>query len=234
MSRALALAFVAVTVVMSASADAQTANKIVYDLAGSWWIYPVDGSPGCGVRLSPVMAGPSQHEAELDATCTARVAATTGVVAWRPLDGMVLLDAKGQARMTFVEDETALPSSPDLIAPRHYLVRAIPGLTRLPQAGDMLGTWVFARPRSAPCRLRFEQVARPAGPEQRVVLATSPCNNQKGVVGATWAMEGMGFVLAGPGDAFTAFRPVGPGRYVSLTGGATLTRVRAIAQKGRK
>ena len=231
MRTVLALAVVAMT---ASSATAQTANKIVYELSGNWWIFPVDGSPGCGVRLGPIMAGPERHEAEPDKTCATHVAASKGVVAWRPLDGMILLDAKGQARMTFIEDETALPSSPNLVAPEHYFVRAIPGFTRLPQAGDLIGEWIIARPRSGPCRLRFEQTARPTGPERRVVLAAPLCNGRKGVFGATWVMEGLGFVLAGPGDAFTAFRPVGAGRYVSLTGGMTLTRVRPLVVGKRR
>jgi hypothetical protein len=213
----LVLALVALAGPASAQSD------IVRDMAGTYQIVPTDGSPACGIELTAERAG-AAWRARPDPDCAARVRASAAVVAWQPADGIVLLDAQGRPAMTFVEDETALPSSPDLQAPAHYLVPRIAGYTHLPQPSELVGRWILHRPGRAPCLVSL--IATPAyssAPRRGITLgkgcAGSPLSRL-----SRWSIEDRRIMLWGSGDTLLAFAPAADNRYVAEPGGWVLSR----------
>ncbi|WP_420822509.1 AprI/Inh family metalloprotease inhibitor [Sphingomonas naasensis] len=80
-------------------------------MAGPYQIVPTDGGAACGIELIAEPVGQAWR-ARPDPSCAARVRASAAVVAWRPLDGIVLLDAQGKPAMTFVEDEPGCRAAP--------------------------------------------------------------------------------------------------------------------------
>lgn len=126
--------------------------EMVRDTAGSFLVVPVDGSAACSLVLGTAPVGKERWSARPDPGCARRVG-IAGVTAWRLLDGILLLDAAGRTRMTFAEDETALPTSPDLMNPRHYLVPRIAGFTHLPGVAEWARSWTITRPGQRGCSI---------------------------------------------------------------------------------
>lgn len=211
------------TLVAAVPAHPQS-QEIVGDMAGMYQIVPTDGTASCEIQLSAERAGQAWR-ARPDPACGTRVRASAAAVAWRPMGGITLLDGKGKVVMTFVEDETGLPSSPDLQSPAYYLVPRIAGYTRLPQSSELVGKWTLQRRGRPPCQLSF--TATPAGssaPRRGITLG-------RGCAGAPlprrltrWSMEDMKIMLWGPGEEMVALEPVADDRYVAEPGGWVLSR----------
>ena len=208
MTRGLFVAAAAAALVGPAAAQA----PMVRELAGRWQILPTDGTPGCEIALTATPAGPARWRAIPERACATRVPESRGVVAWTLRSDTLLLDARGRARMTFVEDETALPSSPDLQSPRHYLIPRIPGYTRVPLPADLVGRWTLGRRGGAGggrrCALTFA-----AGGRLRRDGACQAAGIAKGLT--RWAVDGLDVLLSGPGDAMLLLSPVRDRRYVA-------------------
>lgn len=215
-------AIVAALLALAAPACAQ--SGIIRDTAGSYQIVPTDGGPACGILLTTERAGKAWR-ARPDASCAARVPASASVVAWDLDDGTVLLDAKGKAVMTFVEDETTLAASPDLQTPKHYLVPRIAGYTHLPQPSELVGSWMLRSRGGAPCPLKL--VATPAyssAPQRRITLGKGCAGRPLPGKLTHWSMEDMKIMLWGPGDEMLALSPIADDRYVAGPGGWVLSR----------
>lgn len=200
------------------------AQEIVRDMAGPYQIVPTDGGPACGIQLTAEPIGKAWR-ARPDASCAARVGASAGVVAWEPMDGILLLDARGKPAMTFIEDETALPASPDLQAPKHYLVPRITGYTHLPQPSELVGRWTLRRQGRAPCVLTFTATpAYSSAPRRGVTLGKGCAGSPLPARLIRWSMEDMKIMLWGPGDDMLALAPVADNRYVAEPGRWVLSR----------
>lgn len=199
-------------------------QEIVREMAGPYQIIPTDGSAACEIQLTAERAG-AAWRARPDRACATRFRASAAVVAWRPMDGIVLLDDKGKPVMTFVEDETALLSSPDLQAPAFYLVPRMAGYTRLPQASELLGKWTLQGRRRPPCHLVL--TATPAwssAPRRGIRLGTGCAGAPLPRRLTRWSMEDIKIMLWGPGDEMLALEPVADNRYVAEPGGWVLSR----------
>lgn len=216
---ALAVALLAV----AAPAHAQS-QEIVRDMAGPYQIVPTDGSPVCGIQLTAEPVGQAWR-ARPDPTCAARVRASAGVVAWRPVDGILLLDARGKPAMTFVEDETALPSSPDLQSPKHYLVPRIAGYTHLPQPSELVGKWTLKGRGRAPCSLSLTATPASSSAPRRGIVFGAGCTGAPLPRKLTrWSMEDMKIMLWGANDEMLSLEPVADNSYVSEPGAWSLSR----------
>ncbi|NYT40755.1 AprI/Inh family metalloprotease inhibitor [Sphingomonas sp. R-74633] len=216
-------ALVALLLVMAAPAWAQS-QEIVGDMAGPYQIIPTDGGAACGIQLTAERIGDAWR-ARPDPNCAARVRASAAVVAWRPMDGIVLLDAKGGAAMTFVEDETALPSSPDLRAPKHYLVPRIAGYTRMPRPAELVGQWTLRSRGRAPCLITLKEARVGNGKPKRTIALGQGCAG-KPLPGrlTEWSMEDMKIMLWGPDDIMLMLNPVADNRYIAEPGAWVLSR----------
>lgn len=192
----------------AAAPAAAQSDEIIRDTAGPHQVVPVDGSPACNVALSAKRRGGDIWTAEVAPDCARRIPALAGVTGWRLLDGVVLVDARGEAKMTFVEDETALPTSPDLINPRHYLIPAIPGFTRLPGARELPGVWRLSKGKAS-CAVTLTIPPR-LQPAPACPAAAKRLN--------TWRFEDLSLSLEGPNDAAVLLSPAGDDRWTSDDG----------------
>lgn len=200
---------------LASPAPAQS-DQIVRDIAGAHQLVPADGAPACGILLTARAVAGDAWAARPDPACARLIPALRGVTAWRPRDGIVLLDASLVTRMTFVEDETALPTSPDLANPRHYLVPAIPGFTRLPQPRDMAGDWRLARGGHS-CGVRLSLVAGRVDPATRRLSPAPDCAGPARRLDG-WRLEAMGLLLTGPDDRLVRLQPGADGRFAGPDG----------------
>lgn len=200
------------------------APEFVRDMAGRYQLLPTDGSPACGIALTAERAG-AAWRARPEPSCAARVPASARVVAWRPLDGIVLLDSRGAPAMTFVEDETALPSSPDLQAPKFYLVPRLAGYTHVPQPPELVGRWTLKRRHGAICTVTlFATPAYSSAPRHGVALGRDCTAKSTPGRLTRWRIEGLKIMLEGPNDALLALEPLSDRRYVGEPGAWELAR----------
>ena len=201
-----------------AGAPAAAQEAMVKEMAGAWQILPVDGSPGCTIQLTAARAGNESWRAVPATDCADKVPDSTKVVAWKMDGDTLLLDAAGKPRMTFVEDETALPTSPDLANPKFYLVRAIAGYSHIPQAQQWGGAWRISRKAGPACTIVLD-----TAPQKRVDI--SACPKGASVVSKlrTWSLEDLRLMLWGQEDQLLAFSPAGNGRWTA-DGDWSLTR----------
>ncbi|PSJ39432.1 AprI/Inh family metalloprotease inhibitor [Allosphingosinicella deserti] len=214
--------FVALLLATS-GAEAQVGDEMIRETAGRWQIIPADGSPACSIVLTATPDGAERWRAQPEPACAARVPASRGVTGWRLADGMVLLDARGRARMTFVEDETAVPTSPDLINPRHYLMPAVAGYTHRLQPAEWAGTWKIMQTGKRSCTITLRQAPPGNGGAAGTVTAACP----RGSVPARlerWSLEDLKLILWGKNDLVLAFEPAPHGRWIAEPGAWSLAR----------
>jgi hypothetical protein len=212
-----ALAAAALLLCLATGAVAQEAPEIAAELAGEWQIVPVDGLLACTVTLGlgPARGGWQATPGPLCATYAPDAAKATG---WTFEDGMRLLDAKGATVMRFEEDETALPASPSVAAPRFYLIPAIPGFESLRPPGEWEGPWQFTAKGQRPCILQFGPPARVDPQHVGGTVSVRRCRNAGLRRMTRWYAEGMSLILAGPNDAQIAFAPDGAATHRSDDG----------------
>lgn len=202
---------------LTAATPAFAQEAMVKEMAGTWQILPVDGTAGCTIQLTAIHAGVESWKAAPAPDCPTKVPDATRVVAWK-LDGDTqLIDAAGKPRMTFVEDETALPTSPDLTNPKYYLVPAIAGYSHIPQAKEWGGSWKILRKAGPSCTIILD-----VAPEKRVDASGCPKGGSVAKL-RTWSLEDMRLMLWGPDDQLLAFSPAGNGRWTA-DGGWTLSK----------
>lgn len=200
----LLAAALALTFAVAAQAQDDVGTGMAADLAGDWQIVPVGGTPACTVTfgLAPVQGG---WGAKPDPLCAANVPAAAAATAWTFMDGFHLLDARGETLMRFEEDETALPASPSVAAPAHYLVPAIPGFERLRQPDEWEGPWQVSAKGEKPCILHLG----PPGQHRGGSVSVRRCRSAALRRMNRWYVEGMRLMLAGPDDTQIAFTPDG-------------------------
>lgn len=199
---------------------AQASDEIIRESAGSYHLVPTDGKPVCAVRLDAARTAPDTYRAT-PATCP-HFPAVAKVAAWRLLDGTLLLDAKGNTLMHFVEDETALPAWPDLQSPKLYLVPAIAGFTHLPQAEEWVGSWKLQRNGKPVCTITLSATRNGTANDTRKLSATA-CPGATAKL-RSWSLEDMRLMLWGPNDQMIAFSPAAKGRWTSDEGGWSLSK----------
>ena len=138
---------------------------------------------------------------------------------------IILRDAKGRPIMTFVEDETGLPSSPDLQAPKYYLVPRIAGYTHLPQPSELVGQWTLRSRGRPPCLLTLTATPAISSAPRRGIALGKGCAGKPLPARLTrWSIEGTKIMLWGAGDDLLALEPVGDDRYVAEPGAWVLSR----------
>ncbi|WP_439573557.1 AprI/Inh family metalloprotease inhibitor [Phreatobacter sp.] len=171
---------------------------ILRSLAGSWLVAPINGAPGCRVRLGaePAIGG---HALELEPDCAAKVPAIASAAAWHPVGGLTLISATRQPLLRFTENEDASYSAPEP-APGYVLVRAPAGVDRVANAGDAFGDWVMRRPDGEViCRVHLSNRPPPGGQESYAVRVTAQ-GCQTAVTRlrlASWRVEAPKLVLYG-------------------------------------
>lgn len=204
-------------------ARAQADRELIEATGGAWMVLPTDGRPGCSIELGGVSIGLGMR-AEPSAVCRLTIAQMREVAGWRLEDGVKLIDAKGQVRMQFVEDETTLLSWPDLTSPRYYLIRPIAGFTHLPGPLELGGAWKIGRKGGRPCTVTFNQEVLPGDAGARTLTPSAACG-KTGIGTLThWQREDYHLLLWGPNDLLIRMGPSGAGRYSADSGGWMMSR----------
>lgn len=225
MKRSGAALATAVLLALGSGAAAQDEEQDAFaaELAGQWQIVPVDGGRACTVTLGLVPATGGWH-AGPDAQCDSTAPASIGTAGWTFADGMRLLDANGATLMRFEEDETALPSSPNLAAPAYYIVPVIPGYERLRQPREWAGPWQFTAKGQRACVLQFGPPEQISAQDSGGTVTVRGCRDAGLRRMNRWYVEGMTLLLTGPGDQQIAFAPSSAAAHRSDDGRWRLTR----------
>ena len=212
----------AMVIATAGSAYAQS-QQFVREIAGSYQIVPTDGSAVCGIQLTAEPLGKAWR-ARPDPNCAGRIR-ISAVVAWQPSDGIMLLDARARPAMTFVEDETGLPSSPDLQSPTHYLVPRITGYTHLPHPSELIGQWTLRSRGRPPCLLTLTAGPAYSSAPRRGITLGRGCAGQPLPARLTrLAIEDMKIMFWSAGNDMLALEPVADNRYVAEPGAWVLAR----------
>lgn len=213
-------AALSVLLVAAPAAFAQASDEIIRETAGEHQLVPTDGKPVCTVALTPVRIAPDTYRATPRA-CPG-IPALARVTSWRLLDGTTLLDARGNTVMHFVEDETALPSYPDLQRPLFYLVPEMPGFTHLPRHDEWAGAWKLKRQGKPICTITLSTTRNGTGDDTRKLSAASCSRQSPASRLRVWELDGMQLMLWGPNDQQIALEYASPGRWTG--GGWTLSK----------
>lgn len=204
---------------------AQIDRGILEAMVGPWTLLPTDGRPGCPIDLKIESIGDGMAAAP-GPTCKLSFPAMAKVAGWKLEDGETqLVDAQGKPQIRFIEDETALLSSPDLIAPKYYLIPRIAGYDHLPPASELAGAWSIGQQGKRPCQITLGPAKRTRDGESGAVTANGACGPKSTAARLTrWSREDLKVMLWGPNDLMLAFSPTGKARYAAEPGRWSLTR----------
>ena len=192
-------------------AIAQVDEDIITTYVGDWLVLPVDGRPGCGIALSAEESIGGRAATPAD-DCAQHVPEIADASAWYPTDGIAFFDPIRQPVLAFTEDETALLSSPDVADPVFYLVPALPGLTHVPKAADMPGTWMLAgKDGKSFCSLTLSVPSDSAAK----LGVPSECGSALPKDLKQWRLEALNLFLEGDDDAMVILYPTADDRFAS-------------------
>ncbi|RYY42697.1 MAG: hypothetical protein EOP59_09460 [Sphingomonadales bacterium] len=207
-------------------AAGQTLDRdLIEAMTGQWMILPADGRPGCVIDLGQVSIGPGTA-ATPSAACKLMIPPLAKVAGWTMQDGdTLLIDAKGAVQMRFMEDETTLLRSPDLKAPRYYMIRRIAGYDHVPPATELKRVWRIAQNGKRPCQITLGPIAPARGGVSGAVTASAACGAGSVPAKLTrWSRDDLNLLLSGPNDVLLVFSPAGKASYRATDGKWTLTR----------
>lgn len=215
---AAALAFVALWAPPSA-AHAQVSDEILKATAGNWLLAPEDGSPGCRVQLrtTETIGG---YELRPSPSCLAVRTVMATVVAWRfdeATSGIAFTGPERETVISFKENEDGSYSSSGEPGEVLLLLAAPPGVTAVPNAKNIFGTWtVLQGGGAAVCRVTFADTPPPGGEESYALTLADGCAPKLANLKlASWRIEGMNLMLYGTdGESFT-FQPSDKGTFVA-------------------
>jgi hypothetical protein len=212
----LALAF---GLLSPALAHAQPSADIVAATAGDWLLAPEDGRPGCRVQLrSNEVAG--GYELRPSPSCMGVRTMMITAVAWRfdeATGGIAFTGPEREIVVGFAEKEDGTYASGGAPGDVLLLVKAPPGVTAVPNATAVFGTWTVLESAGASiCRITFSDQPPPGGEESYALKLEDGCDakltNLKLV---SWRIEGLALMLYGTdGDSF-AFQPSGKGTFTA-------------------
>lgn len=208
------------------AAPAQTLDRDVIEaMVGLWSILPVDGRPGCDIQLGEVSIGPGTV-ATPRPMCKLMIPSMTKVAGWTLKDGdTLLIDAKGGVQLRFMEDETTLLRSPNLMTPKYYMIPKVAGYDHVPPALEQKGVWRIGRLGKRPCQITLGPVVQTKSGLNGSVTASTGCGT--GSVPAKlnrWSRDDLNLLLWGRNDLLLVFSPTGKARYAADPGKWVLTR----------
>ncbi len=216
---AIATVAVAGLAVATSAASAQVADDIVQATAGVWVLAPEDGRPGCRVQLraNEVIGG---YELRPSPSCLGLRTMMTTAVAWRfdPATGSLAFSGpQRETLVAFAEKEDGTYASAGEPGDVLLLLKAPPGVTSVPNARSIFGSWSLLEKGGADiCRITFSDQP-PAGGEESYALSLAEDCAAKltNLKLASWRIEGLNLMLYGvDGDSF-AFQPGAKGTFVA-------------------
>lgn len=221
------LAIAAVALALAPTARAAPLPDFVKDNLGTWLVATDDGKPGCRVTLTSEAAGRAWRASPAP-DCATRLPAVGRAVAWTFDGGVRLLGADGKVLLDFQEDETTMMKTSFEQKPVHYILKAKPGVERMPYAPDLAGAWVLRRPGGPTlCPLTLSKGAKEEETELSVKTGT-PCDAAVARLKLDSARaEDFSLMLYGKPETSLRLEPSGAESYAKAEGGRPLEMVRA-------
>lgn len=200
-------------------AFAQVSRDVVEATAGDWLLAPEDGRPGCRVQLrtNEAIGG---YELRPAPNCMGLRTMMVTALAWRfdqANGGIAFSGPERETIVSFTEKEDGTYASPDEPGDALLLVKAPPGITAIPNAKTIFGTWsVLSGGKAVICRITFADHAPEGGEESYALKLEDGCDSKfTNLKLASWRIEGLNLMLYGTdGDSF-AFQPSGNGSFVA-------------------
>lgn len=200
-------------------AAAQVSDDIVKATAGDWLLAPEDGRPGCRVQLrtDEVIGGYSLRPSP---SCLGVMTMMVTAMAWRFDEaggGIAFAGPERETVVSFAEKEDGTYASAGAPGDVLLLVKAPPGVSAVPHAKTIFGTWSVLRSGGAVlCRVTFSDQPPAGGQESYALTLAEECDaTLTRLKLASWRIEGLNLMLYGTeGDSF-AFAPSGNGTFVA-------------------
>lgn len=215
---AVSLILAAAVGLVPVTATAQVSDEIVKATAGDWLLAPEDGTPGCRVQLrtDEAIGG---YELRPAPSCTGVRTMMITALAWRfdPSGGIAFVGPERETIVSFAEKEDGTYASAGKPGDVLLLMKAPAGVTAVPNAKAIFGTWSVLRGGNAAiCRITFSDQPPPGGQESYALALAAGCDaSLTRLKLASWRIEGLNLMLYGSdGDSF-AFQPGGKGTFVA-------------------
>lgn len=210
--------------------NAQADAEIVKATAGNWLLAPEDGRPGCRVQLrsNEVIGG---YEIRPSPSCLGVRTMMVTVAAWRfdpTTGGLAFSGPQRETLLAFTEMEDGTYASADAAGDRLLLLKAPAGVTSIPNARAVFGSWsVLEEGGGEICSLTFSDQPPPGGEESYALSLAQGCDvklaNLKLV---SWRIEGLNLMLYGSDGESFAFQPAAKGTFVAADAKPPLMLVR--------
>lgn len=202
---------------------------ILRALAGTWFLAPMNGQPGCRVTLQTTTAI-GGYGLSLAPECPRLLPRLGEVTAWNPHDGLHLTNAARRNVLSFHESEDASYTTSEP-SPGYALLRAPETVTRLPMPREAFGAWMLKRPDGeVVCRVQLLN-RPPQGGEESFAVRITAQGCQIAVTRlklVSWRMEMLRLVLYGLDGASLRFVQTSSGfAKASEEGGRPLLMERA-------
>lgn len=215
---ALTLMLVAVAAQMSA-AQAQVSDDIVKATAGDWLLAPEDGRPGCRVQLRPNEAI-GGYELRQSPSCLGVRTMLMTAVAWRfdqANGGIAFSGPERETVLSFAEKEDGTYASDGAPGDVLLLIKAPAGVTAVPNAKHVFGTWTALKTGGADlCRITFAEEPPPGGEESYALKLEDGCATELTKLKlASWRIEGLNLMIYGTEGESIAFAPGDKGTFVA-------------------
>ena len=214
----LLCAALATSLAVASPAAAQVSDEILQATAGDWLLAPEDGRPGCHVdfRTDEVIGG---YELRPAPNCASVLSKMTSAIAWRfdqSNGGLAFSGPQRETVISFDEKEDGTYASAGEPGEALLLLKAAAGVTAIPNAKDIFGTWSVMSNGSPICRVTFSDKPPEGGEESYALKLEDGCDAKLTATKlGSWRIEGLNLMLFGTdGDSF-AFQPAGDGTFAT-------------------
>jgi hypothetical protein len=201
------------------AAQAQVSKEIVEATAGDWLLAPEDGRPGCRVQLrtNEAIGG---YELRPSPSCMGLRTMMVAVVAWRfdeANSGIAFTGPQRETIVSFAEKEDGTYASDGDPGEVLLLVKAPAGVTAVPNAKNIFGTWsVLKAGGGALCRITFAEDPPPGGEESYALKLDEACDASLTKLKlASWRIEGLNLMLYGTDGESLSFAPSDTGTFIT-------------------
>ena len=203
--------------VSTPQASAQVSKDIVEATAGDWLLAPEYGRAGCRVQLrtNEVASG---YELRPSPSCMGVRTMLVTVIAWRfdqANGGIAFSGPERETVIRFTEKEDGTYASDGEPGEALLLMKAPVGVTAVPNAKEIFGTWsVLGSGEAVVCRITFADQPPPGG-EESYALEDGCEAKLTNLKLASWRIEGLKLMLYGTEGESVAFQPGAKGTFVA-------------------
>ncbi|HZP19417.1 MAG TPA: AprI/Inh family metalloprotease inhibitor [Bauldia sp.] len=203
--------------------------EVIRATAGWWFLAESATGSGCNLKLTAKEAI-GGYAVEVASPCKIGEATGDDFAAWNFSQGqMIFIDPVRHVLFRLNEQEYGAYTSDDA-DPQFVLTPSADGISGLPVAGKIYGTWQLARPNApALCTLTLKDRPPPGGEESFEAVVAPGCDPAVASLKlAAWRVEGVYLVLYGTDGRSLSFQADGKGGFAKAAkeGGKPLLMTR--------